>query len=328
MTRNFADRLEEAVDAKGTPLVVGLDPVVGELPEELVRQAERRWGGGRRAAAAAIREFSLAILDAVADLVPAVKPQAAYFEQHGAPGWAALAAVVREAKRRGLLVILDAKRGDIGSTAAAYAAGCLGARGLNADAVTVNPLFGWEGIAPFLAYAEEGKGVFALVRTSNPDSRAVQDFGGPGGRTFSDHLAERVDEWGARYRGERGFSSLGAVVAGTDPEAAARLRRIMPQTPFLVPGYGAQGAGAAEVAPCFGSGGRGAVVNSSRGIIFAYRRPGYRERFTSAEYAAAAREAARRAREDLQETICAELHKYATDGRMNRGVGAEKAVER
>lgn len=296
---NFADRLAAAVEEKGTPLVVGLDPVPSELPEPVVAEAERRYGRGSRGAAAAAREFSLGILDAVAELVPAVKPQAAYFERHGTAGWAALKTVVKEARRRGLLVILDAKRGDIGSTASAYAAACLDSAGFGADAVTVNPLFGWDGLAPFLAYAEAGKGAFALVRTSNPGGREVQDFAAAGGRKFSDHLAKLVERWGEPFRGERGYSALGAVVGGTDPEEAARLRRAMPTTFFLVPGYGAQGGGAAEVAPCFAPDGGGAVVNAARSIIFAFRREGYRERFGPEEYGAAAREAVLAARRDL-----------------------------
>jgi orotidine-5'-phosphate decarboxylase len=321
--RNFADRLAAAVAAKGTPLVVGLDPALSELPEGLRRAAEGRWGRGRHAAAAAIREFCAGLLAAVADLVPAVKPQVAYFEEHGAAGWAALGAAVREARRRGLLVILDAKRGDIGSTAAAYAAACLGRAGLDADAVTVNPLFGWEGVAPFLAYAERGKGAFALVRTSNPSGREVQDFGAgavgrpeAGGHKLSDHLAELVDRWGAAFRGDGGYSALGAVVAGTDPAEATRLRRLMPATPFLVPGYGAQGGGAAGAAPCFDPQGRGAVVNAARSVIFAFRQPGYRERFGPERYAEAAREAVLAARQDL-ERIYNPLHKDTTDGRMD-----------
>ncbi|MGE5552713.1 MAG: orotidine-5'-phosphate decarboxylase [Betaproteobacteria bacterium] len=320
---NFADRLAAAVEAKGTPLVVGLDPIPSELPESLLVQAELRYGRGHRAVAAAVGRFCLEILAAVADLVPAVKPQAAYFEQHGAAGWAALRAVVREARRRGLLVILDAKRGDIGSTARAYAEACLGRTGLDADAVTVNPLFGWEGVAPFLAYAAAGKGAFALVRTSNPDGRELQDFGklagdgpGGGGRPFSDHLAELVDRWGAAHRGLSGYSALGAVVAGTDPAEAARLRRLMPATPFLVPGYGAQGGGAADAAPCFDPQGRGAVVNAARSVVFAFRRPEYWQRFGPEAYAEAAREAVLAIRRDL-EKICKPLHKYAADGRMN-----------
>ncbi|HHW14263.1 MAG TPA: orotidine-5'-phosphate decarboxylase, partial [Firmicutes bacterium] len=169
-----------------------------------------------------------------------------------------------------------------------------------ADAVTVNPLFGWDGLAPFLAYAGAGKGAFALVRTSNPGGREVQDFGTEGaGRKFSDHLAELVARWGEPYRGECGYSALGAVVGGTDPGEAARLRRAMPATFFLIPGYGAQGGGAAEVAPCFAPDGGGAVVNAARSIIFAFRREDYRGRFGPGEYGAAAREAVLAARRDL-----------------------------
>ncbi|MGE5508697.1 MAG: orotidine-5'-phosphate decarboxylase [Chitinophagales bacterium] len=297
---NFGDRLVEAVERKGTPLVVGLDPSLAEMPEAVKAEAFRKYGNGQRGAAEAIRRFNLALLDAVADLVPAVKPQAAYYEQHGAAGWRVLAETVREAKRRGLLVILDAKRGDIGSTAAVYAGACLGARGLGADAVTVNAYFGWDGVQPFMEYAREGKGAFVLVRTSNPTGGEVQDFPGADAPVkVSDHLAAQVAAWGAPYVGGSGYASLGAVVAGTYPAEAARLRRAMPKAPFLVPGFGAQGAGAAEVAPCFAPDGRGAVVNSSRGIIFAYRQAAYRDRFGPDDFAGAARAAVLAAREQL-----------------------------
>lgn len=301
---NFGDRLTEAVERKGTPLIVGLDPGLRDLPAPLKAEAFRKYGAGQRGAAEAIRRFNLALLEAVADLVPAVKPQAAYYEAHGAAGWRVLAETIREAKRRGLLVILDAKRGDIGSTAAAYAGATLGRRGLDADAVTVNAYFGWDGVQPFLEEAGEGKGAFVLVRTSNLSGGEVQDFPGPKAEVkVSDHLAELVRAWGRTHVGQRGYSSLGAVVAGTYPEEAGRLRRLMPETPFLVPGFGAQGASADEVAPCFAQDGRGAVVNSSRGIIFAYKRGLYQERFGESDFALAAREAALAARQQLAAAV-------------------------
>jgi len=264
--KNFADRLIETVERKRSCVVVGLDPQLDSLPSELREKARRSTAD----AADAVLEFNRRVLDAVADHAAAVKPQSAFYEALGWEGVRALAATVRAAHERGLLVIADVKRGDIGSTAEAYAQGHLDL--LEADAVTVNPYLGIDGIAPFIKRARDGKGIFVLVKTSNPSSVELQDLDASGAKVY-EKVAELVARWGGDCRGETGYSAVGAVVGATFPAAAEKLRRLMPHAPFLVPGYGAQGATADDCRPCFDAQGRGAVVNSSRGIIFAYRRP-------------------------------------------------------
>jgi orotidine-5'-phosphate decarboxylase len=264
--KNFADRLIETIERKRTCVVVGLDPQLDSLPTELRDKARR----SNAEAADAILEFNRRVLHAVADHAAAVKPQAAFYEALGWEGMRAFAETIRAARDCGLLVIADVKRGDIGSTAEAYAQGHLDV--LQADAVTVNPYLGLDGIAPFLKRAKDGKGIFVLVKTSNPSSVELQDLDAAGAKLY-EKVAELVERWGADCRGECGYSAVGAVVGATFPAAAEKLRRLMPHALFLVPGYGAQGATADDCRLCFDARGRGAVVNSSRGIIFAYRRP-------------------------------------------------------
>jgi orotidine-5'-phosphate decarboxylase len=267
----FADRLRLAVEEKGSPIVVGLDPRLELLPPGL-----RPAGGesiGNADAANRLLDFNRRLLDLVAPHVPCVKPQVAFYERYGAPGYAAYVETIREARSRGLIVIGDTKRNDIGSTAAAYAEGHLGAED-GADALTVNPYLGSDGVEPFLEVAErEGRGVFLLVKTSNPSSGQLQDLRAPDDPIY-EHVARYVRERGAELTGECGDSLLGAVVGATYPEEAARLRGLMPLATILVPGYGAQGGGARDTLPSFRSDGTGAVVNSSRGIIHAYRMEG------------------------------------------------------
>ncbi|MGD1001336.1 MAG: orotidine-5'-phosphate decarboxylase [Candidatus Brocadiia bacterium] len=264
--KNFADRLIETVECKRTCVVVGLDPQLDSLPSDLREKARRSTAD----AADAVMEFNRRVLAAVADHAAAVKPQSAFYEALGWEGVRALAGTVRAAHDCGLLVIADVKRGDIGSTAEAYAQGHLDL--LQADAVTVNPYLGIDGVAPFLKRARDGKGIFVLVKTSNPSSVDLQDLDASGAKLY-EKVAELVERWGGECRGECGYSAVGAVVGATFPAAAEKLRRLMPHALFLVPGYGAQGATAEDCRPCFDAQGRGAVVNSSRGIIFAYRRP-------------------------------------------------------
>jgi orotidine-5'-phosphate decarboxylase len=264
--KNFADRLIETVERKRTCVVVGLDPQLDLFPSELREKARRSTAD----AADAIMEFNRRVLDAVAEHAAAVKPQSAFYEALGWEGVRALAETVRAARDRGLLVIADVKRGDIGSTAEAYAQAHLDL--LQADAVTVNPYLGLDGIAPFLKRVRDGKGIFVLVKTSNPSSVELQDLDASGAKLY-EKVAGLVERWGGDCRGESGYSAVGAVVGATFPAAAEKLRRLMPCALFLVPGYGAQGATADDCRPCFDARGRGAVVNSSRGITFAYRRP-------------------------------------------------------
>jgi len=270
---HFADRLRAAVEAKRSPVCVGIDPRCDRLPPELRTAADAE----APARLAKIGEFCWQLLQAVAPHVPAVKPQSACFEAFGAAGVETYFQVVRWARELGLIVIGDVKRNDIGSTAEAYAAGHL-AGDHTPDAVTVNGYFGRDGLEPFLRRCrEEGKGVFVLVRTSNPSAGEVQDFTSADGKRLYEHVAGMVATLGAGegLLGERGDSAVGAVVAATYPDEARRLRKIMPQQVFLVPGYGAQGATGADCAAAFRPDGTGAIVNASRSVIYAFAQEPY-----------------------------------------------------
>jgi orotidine-5'-phosphate decarboxylase len=294
----FSDRLMAAIDCKGCPITVGFDPRLDLMPPTLVRTYFTRYGETHRAASLAIREFNLHLLDVLAPHVPAVKVQVAFYEALGPAGMEVFAETLRAAEQRGLIVIADVKRGDIELTAQAYAAAYLGdglpgmtlAPGFEADAITVNPYVGADGILPFVTAARShGKGLFILAKTSNPSSGEVQDLR-IDGQPLYERLASLIQQWGLGTEGKRGYQAVGAVVGATYPAEAARLRQLMPRTYFLVPGYGAQGAGAADVRSCFASDGYGAIVNSSRAILYAYRQESYRglgeERFPEAARAA------------------------------------------
>jgi orotidine-5'-phosphate decarboxylase len=267
----FSDRVAEAVEAKRSQLVVGLDPRIDLLPVELRGEAQ----GGRAAAAAAVERFCRGIADAVAPYVVGVKPQVAFFEALGADGAAALEAVCDHAREIGLLVVADGKRGDIGSTARAYATAYLEPRGARpplADALTVNPLLGRDSVDPFLAACRRhGAGAFLLVHTSNAGASDIQEATLSDGRPLWHHVADLVAEWGADLVGERGLSSVGAVVGATYPRAVGEARRAMPQAIILLPGVGAQGATPADVARAFTSGPSSALVTASRSVIYAFR---------------------------------------------------------
>ena len=287
----FADRLADAVRRLQSPVVVGLDPRWEELPAAL--RSGR--GNNYESKAAAYEEFCRQVIDVVASLVPAVKPQAAFFEELGPAGMVALAEVIAHAQSQGLLVIVDGKRNDIGSTATAYARGYLG-RGQsawNADALTVSPYLGDDSLAPFVETAHErGAGLFVLVKTSNPGSGTLQDCVSDGAPMYR-RVAALVEQLAADGAGDCGYGSVGAVVGATYPEQLAELRAAMPHTWFLVPGYGSQGGTAADVAHGFDDRGLGAIVNNSRGILFAYRRPEYAARFGAARWQEAAEAATR-----------------------------------
>jgi len=290
MSANFADRLHAAIEAKGNPALIGIDPHLDLLPDEFSAARDRNLARATRARA--VGDFCIELVELAADRVPAVKPQSAFFEAFGADGACEYERVISRAHELGLLVIGDVKRGDIASTAAAYARGLLeddgGDAASLADAVTVNAFLGEESITPFLEVcARAQKGIYVLVRTSNPGSADFQLCGEP---TLSERIADAVDRWGKSdpaLIGTCGLSSIGAVVGATHPDALAALRTRMPNTPLLLPGYGAQGAGAADVAPGFLAGGQGALVNSSRGVAFAYKKAGR----PSSEWRAAASEA-------------------------------------
>lgn len=281
----FIDRLASAVRQRGNPVMVGLDPRVEQLPESLVP------GGvpdslDHQAAACAV--FCRGVIDVVAPLVPVVKPQAAFFEQLGPPGMVALAEVIRYASERGLLVVLDGKRNDIGSTAAAYARGWLGPGGASAwgaDALTVSPYLGDDSLTPFVEVAQErAGGVFVLAKTSNPGGGMLQDLRCEGDQPVYARVAEHVEQLASNTLGRCDYGAVGAVVGATYPEQLAELRAAMPHTWLLVPGFGAQGAGAEDVAAAFDPQGLGAVVNNSRGIIFAHAREPFSGRFGAARW--------------------------------------------
>ncbi len=300
---NFADVLVNKIADLNSPIVVGLDPHFDKIPNFIKEDARRKHGDTFQAAADAILTFNHGIIDAIEGVVPAVKPQIAFYERFGSEGIRAYEETTKYAQKKGLLVIGDAKRNDIGSTATAYAQAHLGEvdvfgtmqPALNADALTITPYLGSDGINPFVETARaHGKGLFVLVRTSNPSSDEIQ--GQPvGDHLLDEHVATLVEGWGRDIIGESGFSAVGAVVGATYPEEARVLRNLMPNQIFLVPGYGAQGGGAEDVKPCFHENGTGAIVNSSRGIIFAYEKAGKPEE----AYAEAAREAAEAMKEDL-----------------------------
>jgi orotidine-5'-phosphate decarboxylase len=275
----FTDRLNTAIQRHANPVLVGLDPRAESLPETILAN-----GGAAslEEQATAYRSFCYGVIDVVAPLVPAVKPQAAFFEELGPTGMKALADVIQYAQQRGLLVIFDGKRNDIGSTATAYAQGILGSGGLSAwgaDALTVSPYLGDDSLRPFVDVAiRRGAGVFVLVKTSNPGGGMLQDLVAEG-RPLYRHVAGYVENLASETKGDCGYGAIGAVVGATYPEQLAELRAAMPTTWFLVPGFGSQGGTARDVAAAFDEQGRGAIVNNSRGIIFAYQRREYAGRF-------------------------------------------------
>jgi len=264
----FGDRLATAVTRCKTPTLVGLDPRFDNLPAPL---KVGRDSGNPDDVAAAFEIFCQGVIDVVAPRVAAVKPQAAFFEQVGVPGMAALATTISYAREKGLLVILDGKRNDIGSTAAAYADAYLGAESAwRADALTVSPYLGDDSLTPFTKVANaRAAGIFVLVKTSNPGGGLFQNVADSGGPLYR-HVARHVEALNAERASGSRFGPVGAVVGATYPEQLAELRSVMPHAWFLVPGYGAQGGSASDVAGAFDADGLGAVVNNSRGIIFAH----------------------------------------------------------
>jgi len=291
---NFADTLNGAIQRKGTPICVGLDPHWGQIPSFLKKETS--------SPGEAIFLFNKGIIDAISEFVPIVKPQLAFYEKFGIDGIKAFSETIKYAKEKGLLVLADGKRNDIGSTATAYAEAYLSNAcedfGRNIDALTVNGYLGSDGIRPFLEVCKnEGKGIFVLLRTSNSSAGELQDIELKEGGKMLDQIASLISVWGTDLVDESGYSSVGAVVGATYPEEAALLRKKLPNTIFLVPGYGAQGGGADDVKPCFNKDGLGAIVNSSRGIIFAYQKD---EKYAEKDFAAAAREATLKMKEELQ----------------------------
>jgi orotidine-5'-phosphate decarboxylase len=278
---HFADRLIAVVRAKRNPVLVGLDPRAESLPPGLISRT------GLEAAAGGFAAFCRGVIDVVAPLVPAVKPQAAFFEQLGPSGMRALKDIIDYAASKELLVILDGKRNDIGSTAAGYAEAYLGAGAASpwgCHALTVSPYLGDDSLTPFVDTAKaRGAGVFVLAKTSNPGGKRFQDIVAEG-RPLYRHVADYVEFLAAGTEGAGGYGLVGAVVGATYPEQLAELRQAMPHTWFLIPGFGAQGGTAKDCAAAFDLNGLGAIVNNSRGIIFAHSQPEYKKRFGAARW--------------------------------------------
>ena len=301
------DRLIQAIDHLQNPTVAGLDAKLDYIPEFLKAKAFAQYGNTLEGAAEALYAFNMGLIDALCDIVPAVKPQCAYYELLGWPGVRALTRTIEYAKQKGMFVITDGKRNDIGSTMEAYAEGHLGTINIagetvtpfGGDALTVNGYLGTDGIEPLLKVCErEDKGIFVLVKTSNPSSGELQDKTIDSAAVY-EHMGRMVEGWGEPSRSLYGYSAVGAVVGATWPRQLAELRKKLPHTLFLVPGYGAQGGGAGDVAGAFDQNGRGAIVNSSRAIMCAYRK----EQCDEQDYAGAARREALRMRDEIRKVL-------------------------
>ncbi|NLJ96117.1 MAG: orotidine-5'-phosphate decarboxylase [Clostridiales bacterium] len=300
------NKLIKRIEELEAPIVVGLDPMLSYVPKHLMDRAYQDKGENLEGATEAIWLYNKGIIDAIYDLVPAVKPQVAMYEQFGIEGMKVYMKTLEYAKMKGLIVIGDVKRGDIGSTSTAYATGHLGKvtigdkdyRGFDEDFITVNPYLGSDGILPFVDVCkQENKGLFILVKTSNPSSGEFQDQL-INGRPLYELVGEKVAQWGELCMGSQ-YSYIGAVVGATYPEIGKELRKIMPNTFILVPGYGAQGGKAEDLKHYFNKDGLGAIVNSSRGIIAAYKQAKY-ESYGEAAYADASRQAVLDMKEDLK----------------------------
>ncbi len=303
------NKLVKKIEANKAPIVVGLDPKLDFIPEHIKQKAFAEKGETLAGAAEAIWQFNKGIIDATHDLIPAVKPQIAMYEQFGVEGVIAFKKTVDYCKEKDLVIIGDIKRGDIGSTSEAYAIGHLGKVQVGSnriapfdeDFVTVNPYLGSDGIDPFVKVCkEENKGIFVLVKTSNPSSGEFQDRL-IDGKPLYEIVGQKVDEWGSECMGDS-YSYVGAVVGATYPEIGKVLREIMPKAYILVPGYGAQGGKGSDLVHYFNKDGLGAIVNSSRGIIAAYKQPGY-EKFGEEAYADASRQAVLAMKEDIMNAI-------------------------
>lgn len=302
------DKLLEKIMERQNPTVAGLDPRLEYIPGYIREDAFAACDTAFGAAAQAIWQYNKGLIDALADIVPAVKPQSAYYEMYGWAGMRAMAQTVAYAQEKGMYVILDGKRNDIGPTMDAYATAFLGETELNgamlpafgADALTVNGYLGSDGIRPLLKVCKGGgKGIFVLVKTSNPSSGELQDLVLEGGGTVYDKMMQMCTQWGEELPGKYGYTGVGAVVGATYPRQLTELRKAYPDVFFLVPGYGAQGGGAADIAGAFDENGLGGIVNSSRAILCAWQKEGCNER----EYAMAARREAERMQREIMDKL-------------------------
>jgi orotidine-5'-phosphate decarboxylase len=310
MAMNFSDKLAQAIRKNGNPTVMGLDPMLSYIPASLRAQVAKHAPDASAAVGESLFAFNAALIDATADIIPMIKPQLAYYEQYGIAGLQAFERTCRYAREKGMLVLADGKRNDIGSTAQAYANAYLGETDLDdgtagavfgVDALTVNAYLGEDGIKPFMTSCDAfGKGIFVLVKTSNPSSGQLQDLPLADGRTVYEMMADLVSAWGAPRVGACGYASVGAVVGATYPEQLAALRKRMPKTWILVPGYGAQGGKAEDVAKAFDADGLGAVVNASRSLMCAWQKDAWRTTHGEADFAQATREEAIRMRDAIK----------------------------
>ena len=306
------NKLINKIQKTKAPIVVGLDPMLSYVPEHIQKKAFAEYGETLEGAAEAIWQFNKEIVDKTYDLIPAVKPQIAMYEQYGIEGLKAYKKTVDYCKSKDLVVIGDIKRGDIGSTSAAYAVGHLGKvqvgsktyAGFDEDFATVNPYLGSDGVKPFIDVCkQENKGLFILVKTSNPSSGEFQDQK-IDGKPLYELVGEKVAQWGEEHMGESGYSYVGAVVGATYPEQGEILRKVMPKSFILVPGYGAQGGKGKDLVHFFNEDGLGAIVNSSRGIIAAYKQEAY-AKFGAENFGDASRAAVEAMIADIQGALTA-----------------------
>lgn len=301
------DQLIDKIKETSNPTVVGLDPRLSYIPDFIKNEAYEKYGKTPKAAAQAFYMFNKEIIDAVYDLIPAVKPQVAMYEQFGADGIESYINTIKYAKSKGLVIIGDIKRSDIASTAQAYSDGHIGQVVVednsyeiyHEDFITLNPYLGYDSIEPYMDNCKNyERGLFVLVKTSNPNSGQIQDLIVEGEKLY-EKVGKLTSSWGEQLIGKYGYSSVGAVVGATHPKQAEKLREIMPNTYFLVPGYGAQGGTAKELSVCFNKDGLGAIVNSSRGIIAAHQNKKYKDEYSEKEFAQAARAAVQDMKKDL-----------------------------
>lgn len=301
------DKLIEKIKETNNPTVVGLDPRLSYVPKHIVNKCYEKFGKTPKAIAEAFFMFNKEIIDATYDLIPAVKPQVAMYEMFGPEGMDCYIRTIQYAKSKGLIIIGDIKRSDIASTAEAYSDGHIGRVDIDGekleiyyeDFITLNPYLGIDSIEPYFGNCKEyERGMFVLVKTSNPNSGELQDLDVNGMKLY-EKVGELTEKWGEDFRGKYGYSSVGAVVGATHPSQAENLRKLMPHTFFLVPGYGAQGGKAEDLAVCFDENGLGAIINSSRGIIAAYKNDKYKDMFSEKDFAKASRQAVIDMRDDL-----------------------------
>ena len=306
---NAIDNLIEKIKETGNPTVMGLDPRYDMIPE-VVRN---KYSNDLEGISKAILEYNKELIDNTYDIIPAIKPQLAFYEMFGIEGMKAFKETCRYAKGKGMLVIADAKRGDIGSTAKGYSNAYLGQTPIggenisvfnNIDFLTVNPYLGVDSITPFVEDCiKYGKGIFVLVKTSNPSSGELQDLKLENGKTVYEHVAGLVEEWGEELRGKYGYSSVAAVVGATYPEQLKEIREKAPHTYFLIPGYGAQGGKAEDIALGFDRNGLGGIVNASRSLMCAYKSDKWKDKYTEAEYGKATRAEALEMKDVLNNSI-------------------------